>query len=152
MMDPTKQPGIFFEGVYLSKLVFRRTSHSPKELSFGLGLDLTRHIEKKEGGGKRLVLSLKADPMRGIKDPPFELEIELVGVFEAEPESNLAIEEFAEKQAPAHLVPYLRELISSVTARTDLPALMLPPVNVNALLGPGKSDKPKKKLPTPSEK
>jgi len=49
----------------------------------------------------------------------------------------MSLSEFAENQAPAHLVPYVRELISNITARSCLPLLNIGPINVAALVKSG---------------
>jgi len=133
-MDETKQPGIMFRRIYLTKLQFSVRPDHPKEFKYALNLNFQKEIQELPDGGKRLLLTLSADPMFGVEPKPFDMQVEVVGVFEAPPQSNLPIEQFADIQAPAQLVPYLRELISSITARSPIPMLLLPPINVHALL------------------
>lgn len=148
-MDPEKQPGIVFQGVYLTELHFRLAAKGPEELRYDLALDVSSKIEDGEDGGKRLFITLRADPMSHLAEKPFEMRIVLVGVFEAVRDSNLPLEEFAEKQAPALLVPYLREVIANITSRSTCPALVLPPLNVHALIEA--SRRSKKELASPAK-
>ena len=141
-MDPTKEPGIVFRGVYLTKLQFSLKDKTPETLDCSLNLSISKEIQGRKEGGKTLFLRLAADPMAGVKEKPFEMQVEILGVFDAEPDSNLPIETFGSEQGPALLVPYLRELISNITARTPLPPLILPPINVHALLS-AKNEAPK---------
>ena len=43
------------------------------------------------------------------------------------------MDEFANKQAPAILMPFLREAISTATAKSRFGQLLLPPLNVVAI-------------------
>jgi preprotein translocase subunit SecB len=43
---------------------------------------------------------------------------------------SLPIEQFAEHQAPAFVMPYIRELLSNLSNRSIYPVLNLPPVNL----------------------
>ena len=140
-MDMTKQPGIIFRHVYLTKLHYSLSgSEPPKEFKHALRIDVSKEIQERKEGGKRLLLTLSADPMFGVEPKPFEMQVELLGIFDAEPNSNLPIETFADVQAPAQLVPYLREVISNITARTPLRTLILPPINVHAFLAAKKQE------------
>lgn len=59
---------------------------------------------------------------------PFELKIEIVGIFEVDKDSFPLekIDDFASKNAPLLLYPYLREHVYSITSRADYPSVVLP--------------------------
>lgn len=66
----------------------------------------------------------------GIKDV-MELHLLLVGVFEADDE------EFLQRMVPnaiAIIFPYMRSQVTLMTAQPNLPSIVLPPININALL------------------
>jgi preprotein translocase subunit SecB len=43
-------------------------------------------------------------------------------------------EDFKDHVAIAHLIPYLREFVSNMTARLPLSVLMIPPINTSKML------------------
>ncbi len=62
---------------------------------------------------------------------PFNMKIEILGLFEVE--SELGEREkiiFAEKNAIAILFPYLRALVSLYTSNSNIGTTILPPINV----------------------
>lgn len=131
-MDKSKQPGIRFKGIFLSKLRYELPQIEPKEFKYDLSFADTYKIE-----GKILISTLTIQ----LYD---RFEIELTGIFETiEGQENMGLEEFAKVNAPAHLMPFAREVISDITSRTPLPHLLLPPINVLAMK---KITKSKKKI------
>ncbi|MGI9255374.1 MAG: protein-export chaperone SecB [Salinispira sp.] len=67
-------------------------------------------------------------------DKTFFLKATMVGIYKKDSEPpNVSLPDFAKIHAPAHIFPYLRELISSTTARAGLPIVMLPPTNLHTI-------------------
>ena len=65
-----------------------------------------------------------------IKDV-MELHLLLIGVFEADDK------EFLQRMVPnaiAIIFPYMRSQVTLMTAQPNLPSIVLPPININALL------------------
>lgn len=131
-MDESKQPGIIFKTIFLSKLKYELPKIEPNKFEYDLYFIDTYKIE-----GNVLISTLTVH----LYD---RFELELTGIFETKKgEENLDLKEFANVNAPALLLPYAREIISNITSRTPLPQLLLPPINVVAV---------KKKLKKKSEK
>ena len=121
-MDKSKQPGIRFVNVFLSKLNYELPQVKPDEFKYNFKFLDSFKIE-----GKKLIFILTIR----LYD---KFEVELTGIFEAiEAEENLDLEEFAKTNAPALLMPFAREIISNITSRTPLPHLLMPPINIIAL-------------------
>lgn len=59
---------------------------------------------------------------------PYELSAELLGIFEVDPERFplVHIEDWAKRNAPLILYPYLREHVYGLTARAEVGAVLLP--------------------------
>jgi len=77
--------------------------------------------------------------------PTFGLSLEacVAGDFEADQELEERLwKEFAECQAVYLLWPYVRELVSNVTVRMDLPPLCLPVLNIPSQSQRGGPDSP----------
>jgi preprotein translocase subunit SecB len=127
-MDKSKQPGISFDGVFLSELKYELPKIPPKEFSYDVEFSSKHKIAK---GKLNFFLTIR------LYDG-FELEI--TGIFSTiKGKGNLKLEEFADMQAPALLMPFAREIISNITSKAFVPHLLLPPTNIFAL-----SKKPKK--------
>lgn len=132
-MDKNKQPGIKFNGVYLSKLKYELPQINPKEFKYDLNFNDTYEIHD-----KLLISTLSIKLYDGF-------ELELTGTFETiEGKENLDLNQFAEINAPALLLPYAREIISNITSRTPLPPLLLPPINIIAIKNEAKKGEKKK--------
>lgn len=138
-MDPSKQPGIRFLGVELLRLHFDVKGDVPRPIPFGLDFTIDRSILDE---GKSLDVLVHVDMFKNVEEkdkPPIEFKFVLVGHFTLGEEPNMTMDEFAKDHAPAHLVPYVRELISNITARCPLPMLNVGPINVAALVDTGQA-------------
>jgi preprotein translocase subunit SecB len=59
----------------------------------------------------------------------------MVGIFSVIPESsNMDLEYFAQNNAPALMFPYIREIIATTTLKAGLPSVLLPPLNIHAII------------------
>lgn len=68
-------------------------------------------------------------------DAAFLLDATLVGSFERDDEGEaLTLEEFMRVNGPAQVVPFVREFVSNLTARSRAGVVMLPSVNLVALV------------------
>jgi preprotein translocase subunit SecB len=61
-----------------------------------------------------------------------EATIIMVGVFEKFGESSLNLEEFGQVNGAAIIFPYIREHLTSLSAKAGLGLILLPPVNLTA--------------------
>jgi preprotein translocase subunit SecB len=128
-MDASKQPGIVIEKISLFECQARVLDLDVK-LRFNMGLaHLTRQHE-----GNNLIVMAAFDMMQGIDKPPCVLKCTFVAVYSRTPESNMQWSEFTDVMAVTHLIPYVREFVSSVTLRMPIKELILPPINVNILV------------------
>ncbi len=138
-MKPDEQPGIKFAGVDLLRLSFAVKGPLPEKIPLGPTFALEAHLSD---DNRTLDLLLTIDLFGSVEEeekPPVDLNFALHGRFTATEESSMSLEEFAKHQAPAHLIPYVRELIASVTTRSILPTLNLGPINVVALVKSGEA-------------
>lgn len=137
-MNENKHPGIRFTGVDLLKLEFGITGgFSGDSIAVAPSFSIEARVPEDK---KTLDLFLAVDLFGNVaeeKRPPIQLSLVLHGHFEATETPYMALDEFAKHQAPAHLFPYLRELVANITSRSPLPTLNLGPVNVVALIERG---------------
>jgi len=131
-MDKTKQPGIINQGIFLKSLTFKIEEENMSNRDYKLDFDYNYMITDE---GQGLFVELSVDVMKNIEKPAFDLKFVLLGIFSVEQDKeNMDIKLFAENNAAAILMPYAREVISNITSRTPCPALIMPPVNVMAVL------------------
>lgn len=123
---------IFVDGIYLSDLHFK-VNPEITELDYNLHVTCASHFT----GENELLQVFSFDVMHGVDKPPFVLEFRLTAKFICEGEGTPTLEEFAKSNGPAYVVPYARELISNITSRTDIPTLVIPPVNIFRLIEEG---------------
>lgn len=137
-MNDNVQPCIHFVDVVLTQLQFEVTGEMSGELPLGISLEYQHQIDEEH---KLLIAAMKWDVFGNVppdKRPPIKFTFTIEGAFKGG-ESGMTLEEFAQGHAPGHLVPYGRELISSITSRSPLPTLRIGPINAIALMKTGKS-------------
>ena len=84
---------------------------------------------------KTLSVVVTAELNRNAAGAPFVLSVTYEGSFSvADDEAVETLRRFARYNAPGMLLPYVRELISAVTARTNIGTLVLPPLNIQRLV------------------
>ena len=131
-MDKNEHPGIVFEGVHLQSLHFKVSEEIDFEkLPYQVDFEVRRVLDPDK---TILHLILEVDLAKGVENPPMEFRFTMVGTFRTIKKRNLDLEEFAEIQAPSLLMPYVRELISNITSRSLLPPLIIPPLNILAMI------------------
>lgn len=74
---------------------------------------------------------LNVDVFKGIEDAPFYMEVEIAGYFELEGEDDITK---YEANAIAIMYPYLRAIVSTYTSAANVAPVILPAINVNAML------------------
>ena len=136
-MKEGKQPGINFERVFLGKLDFELPKVKPEHFKYEPVFDYNYTMNKKK---KKLIATLSIRLYDG-----FSLDV--VGTFSTiKGKENMLLEKFGRTNVPALLIPYAREIITDITAKSPLPTLIIPPINVIALLKKKESVKDKKKI------
>ncbi len=128
-MDKTKQPGILFENVIIPEVKFKRKPEIIEPSKISISAYTSKKIEKNS-------LQYKIDFYinKGIKNPEVTFYCKIVGFFIAENDSNMTLEDFAKLNAPALLYPYIRELLYNLTIRSGINPIILPPINLKAII------------------
>lgn len=81
---------------------------------------------------KKAIVSLELKLFkRNVKDFPIWAKVKNQATFEWDIDDKIA-ETLLETAAPAHLLSYIRPLISQLTTMSDLPALIIPLINFNS--------------------
>lgn len=129
MMDKSKKPGISIESVHLLGSCVR-VRNSSSDLEYGLAVtSIDRQVN-----GNELRVVLEFDLMKGVPDPVFDFSATYGVSYSRNDDSAMTWDEFGNGYVLTHVLPYFREFASTVTLRLPVPALIIPPTNVNVLL------------------
>jgi preprotein translocase subunit SecB len=130
-MDKTKSPGISIESVHLLECV---VGDVKPEVTLNFALGISHFSRTLVSDGKVLAVKVSFDLMRGIENPPCKFQCTFMATYTRSSEPNMNWDEFQDHIAVAHIIPYVREFVSNITARLPLSVLMVPPVNTSALV------------------
>ena len=129
-MYKTKQPGIYFNKIFLKELSFERKPEMPDshniDINFGINISIAPNKQE-----------MSCELICDVADTEklFVLHSSMVGLFSCiEGQNNMELERFAESNAPALMLPYIRELVMTTSVRAGLPPINFPPINVRAML------------------
>lgn len=141
-MDEKKQPGVNCTAIILKSSKFDRNpdiSKKPKMVA-----DLTLNVGLSEDKKKSTVVLGGVFKFLGEADKPFaEAAVEFVGLFSIdEINPNMDLETFSNKNAPAIIFPYLRQHIHTLTLCSGMTPILLPPINILAVLEEKTTKKP----------
>ncbi len=106
------------------------------ENSITVDFNIERFVEYKDDDENTMYVTLILNIFEHAKEKnfPFSMNLDVTGIFQLD---NIDIdkrESFAEVNSVAILFPYLRSLVSTYTANSNVPALILPPINVVKLI------------------
>ena len=79
----------------------------------------------------KMEIILRVNVFKGQEESPFDMEVELIGFFELDGEDDITR---YEANAIAIMYPYLRAIVSTYTASANVSPVILPAINVNAML------------------
>ncbi len=115
---------LIMERIYIAKSSFSRTSDSIDELE--LGVRVKRDLKILEKQHYQLELTI----LIGDENKKLEVSATCVAIFETETEQQVLVE----RNAVAIVFPYLRSYISTITTQPDMAPIVLPPMNIMAML------------------
>lgn len=94
--------------------------------------DIGTEVKKVDDEHYEVVLRLTITVAEG-DDTAYLIEVQQAGIFMVQGFEAPQLAQLLNTQCPAILFPYARELIDNVSVRGSFPALMLPPINFDAL-------------------
>ena len=125
-------PGIHFVQVSLIELDFKLNKKF-KLPEKGVPVDMGINIKKSFSRDKKtLTTVLSAILFHKTASYPFKMKVSVQGLFVGDNPKEL--KDFSKIHAPAHLMPFLREIIGNTTLKANIPPLLLPPFNISELL------------------
>lgn len=130
MKDNQKQPGISFDGIILAKENFWRDYNVPENGEPELAIKVDS-VSQQQNGVLELSYDLK---LKDQEKTVLKLEGTFVGFFSTAAEENMPLEQFIQNHAPAFMFPYVREHIATITQKAGVQPVLLPPINILAML------------------
>ncbi len=133
-MDESREPGIRLTSIVVEHLSFddiRAGDRPPKDHLYNLAIE-RRSTEQAHIADVVLHFAMKP---KDDDASSFQLTADVVGRFEADPGApNMALPAFLKVNGPAFLVPFLREVVANITFRSRHGPVLLPAINVLALV------------------
>lgn len=129
-MDKNHSPGIEIVHISLVECCLRDLNLA-NELQYNLGIEA---LERRVVSDEQLVVQVAFDLMQDVKDAPYSFTCSFVAAYTRTEESSMTWDEFSNGLIVAHILPYVREFVSSVSLRLPVPPLVLPPINAFLLV------------------
>lgn len=122
-----------FLGYSISSLDFKRNdTFEPHTVE--IKFDITRQVHFSGTDSARVALDLVVFPDAETNGYPFTMRMTLVGDFKVDNYDPSKDASLFEINAVSILFPYIRALVTTITANANVPPLILPPVNVIQLI------------------
>jgi len=132
-VDTAKEPGIIFLGVVVERIRFDDIPSgvsAPQDLQYQVGI---QRRELQDPKAAEIILNMRV--FGGADVAKFNLEVSVSARFQPDESSaNMPLSEFLKSQAPALVMPFVRELVANITFRSRRGLVLLPPINVLALV------------------
>jgi len=144
-MDKTKASTVICDGIILEKLSFERKPNVPDYLinsnEFNLKNFIIRNDINYSFNEAKDHLTFKYGITIKDKDDTVVIICSMVALFLQKKPGSVSLEEYSQYNAPAFVLPYIRQAISDVTLKGGLLPLILPPINVHKMVDEAKKEK-----------
>ncbi|MBG0768321.1 protein-export chaperone SecB [Methanococcus maripaludis] len=140
-MVELKKAALIFTDYTVNKIEYMNNNEFKSSDAVQLKTDFnSEFVPQSERGNFDIKLGVKIFENPKENNYPFYICAELTGHFEVMDSDVENLEQFAKINATSILFPYLRALISTVTANANVPALILPPANIIKMLEENKKE------------
>lgn len=129
---------LIFEKYVVDKITFIRNEKCDLTQKPRIQFSISKNIKRIEN---KMEVTLETKIFENAEDNnyPFEMQVQVTGFFIVENDSKINFE----PNAIAILYPYIRAIVSTYTANANVNSLILPAINVNALLEQEKNNENK---------
>ena len=135
-MNKSRGPGIITESILLIDADFKRHAIPPKNVQTQVQLSYDGSCVSETHAQGTMKVNVKGTNKHESSDEEvFTAKLTFVGVFRQDTKNpNMELGVFIKNHAPGHMFPYVREFVTSLSYRSGLPVIILPPVNMAALM------------------
>lgn len=121
---------LIFENYKVNKVKFKTNDIKQQKQVWNLKFNINNITEVNKERNK-MKITLIINIFEGLEDAPFSMNVEISGFFELAGEDDITR---YEANAIAIMYPYLRAIVSTYTASANVSPVILPAINVNAML------------------
>lgn len=121
---------LIFENYKVNKVEFKTNDIKQQKQVWNLKFNIN-NITEVNKERNRMKITLIINIFEGVEDAPFSMNVEISGFFELAGEDDITR---YEANAIAIMYPYLRAIVSTYTASANVSPVILPAINVNAML------------------
>lgn len=121
---------LIFENYKVNKVKFKTNDIKQQKQVWNLKFNINNITEANKERNK-MKITLIINIFEGLEDAPFSMNVEISGFFELAGEDDITR---YEANAIAIMYPYLRAIVSTYTASANVSPVILPAINVNAML------------------
>lgn len=130
-MNEQKQPGIKFYGIFIIEESFSRKPNVPLDAEEDLEMSSELSVQDKDA----TVMVETIFRLEHNDEEVFRLQCKHIGKFSVDTDNeNMELQTFIENNSVALMFPYIREHVTSVTQKAGIQPIVLPPINIRALL------------------
>lgn len=131
-MDESKAPGIRIEQILMVRAAFEHRADFlaiPTPQPLNLKIQIRAKSQVDEAGSKGLILMSAATEDDG--DQLYKFDIEMAALVSADADApNMPVAEFLKRNAPAVLMPFLRQAVADITGKGRFGPLYVNPLNL----------------------
>ena len=135
-IDTSPKCALKFSNYAVNYIEFKLNEPLEKNEKSKLDVNIETKITYNKKEANKFITTIKitiGDKGKSAKSP-FYLSVEVIGFFEVIEEEIHRVKQFAEINSVAILFPYVRALISTITANANIPPVILPPINVAGMM------------------
>lgn len=125
-----------FINYIVNKVKYEAKNAQDKETSWKLEVKVNNKTMINEEKNK-MTITLTVKVFEGVENAPFYIEVTATGYFELIGDDDISK---YEANAIAIMYPYLRAIVSNYTSSANVAPLILPAINVNAMLKNNKEE------------
>ena len=130
-MDKTKQPGINFDAIILVGEKFWRDHNVPDNPEILFDVKMNLNIQENASNTQLITSLILTKEGKEV----LKLESTFVGLFSINKENeNMEMEHYLKNNSPALMFPFIREHIATITQKSGVSPVLLPPINILALM------------------
>ncbi|AAB98349.1 hypothetical protein MJ_0357 [Methanocaldococcus jannaschii DSM 2661] len=116
------------------EFILNEVPEKDEKIRLNVNIDTEIRYNKNEPNKFITIIKITAGEKKDFAKSPVYLSVEVWGFFEVIEEAIDKVRQFAEINSVAILFPYVRALISTITANANIPPVILPPINVAGMM------------------
>ncbi|HTB21753.1 MAG TPA: protein-export chaperone SecB [bacterium] len=126
-------PGVQLHGIFLTSLDFKYQEVLETEKKLHVRMHMENNINE-ELHTLQSDLVFDVQSAESAESSQFHIAVTFRALFQEIPGGPIDLKRFSEVNSPAIVFPFVRETIASITAKSPIGLLLLPPMNIGSLI------------------